>query len=941
MIPLAIELEGFLSFREKHRLQFPSNQITLLCGENGSGKSSVFDGILLSLFGGCRLGGEPSVHLINKTSDLAKVALEFQSGDDRFRVERTLARKDGTYEQTAQLKSWNEKKNDWAPVKQAAKIGDCNRRLKEILGISYEGFTTSVLLLQGKAETLLNQDSPTAQTRFKAIAAIVGLDFYAELHKRADKRRLELDKEAGKAKAALGQIDDVTPEQIDAANQNIQKAEEAAQEAAKSVAGLEQLKKQAEEHKRLSTDLDKAILQREEQDRLFKDKEAIKRDAERLRELDLVLPLLKNILEQRAEQKRAQGEIAKLELKQQELSAEGEQRATSLHELKNQLAEQQNQLTATVSQREETDRHKQDLTLALSPLKRVHDQRKNWLETMATLQPLADALAGHERDEAAKAQAIPPLECALTEAENQFHQAQKAVTQAETKCNETREKQNRFNSVAGGGVCSWCGQKLSAEHAIKERQNLAEELQQRQADFEEADRERARWEVEKKKAKLALDQARKDHQLAREAAQRARTQREQALEKAKTAQVALEEAFQELEPAWQNRIGRLASNDWNQTQYPDAADLSQLRQEQEGAEKLLLHLRNKESSLQGEVKRLQKETGELEKAANDAQKNQQSIAQSVTAERTKSETAQQQEQNYRNLLPIPWRVQADAANQADFDNWTQELTALKRSRADARAQALAQALGSRKTLEDSITEYERQIAAIPELCRREPADVEEELVEARKKEREQRDAVVEHRKDRESLLAQQQQRATLADKSRQSDHQHAVAEKLAGLLSEKNLQRHLIRQAEVAIVGHANRVLDRLSAGMLRIRLLETEETAKLKGALHFVVEKSDGNEYAIISGSEGFRVAISLALGIGQFASRLHCPIETVIIDEGFGCLDAKNRETMMEEIDLLRGELKCILLVSHLEEFAQRFPYGYRFALEDGTTQVTLKSA
>jgi DNA repair exonuclease SbcCD ATPase subunit len=83
--------------------------------------------------------------------------------------------------------------------------------------------------------------------------------------------------------------------------------------------------------------------------------------------------------------------------------------------------------------------------------------------------------------------------------------------------------------------------------------------------------------------------------------------------------------------------------------------------------------------------------------------------------------------------------------------------------------------------------------------------------------------------------------------------------------------------------------------------------------------------------------VAVGLALGIGQYASRQHRPIESVIIDEGFGCLDRNARQVMIQELQNLRGHLQCILLVSHQEEFAEAFADGYRFELADGATRVT----
>ena len=164
---------------------------------------------------------------------------------------------------------------------------------------------------------------------------------------------------------------------------------------------------------------------------------------------------------------------------------------------------------------------------------------------------------------------------------------------------------------------------------------------------------------------------------------------------------------------------------------------------------------------------------------------------------------------------------------------------------------------------------------------------------------------------------------------------------LAQLLGRDRLQRHLVRQAERQIVDYANGVLDRLSGGQLFLRLCAGEEGVGADRALELEACNRETGGVAInvafLSGSQRFRVAVSLALGIGQYASRQHRPIESVIIDEGFGCLDRQGRQVMIQELQNLRGHLHCILLVSHQEEFFEAFPDGYRFELHEGATKVT----
>jgi DNA repair exonuclease SbcCD ATPase subunit len=155
------------------------------------------------------------------------------------------------------------------------------------------------------------------------------------------------------------------------------------------------------------------------------------------------------------------------------------------------------------------------------------------------------------------------------------------------------------------------------------------------------------------------------------------------------------------------------------------------------------------------------------------------------------------------------------------------------------------------------------------------------------------------------------------------------------------LQRHLVRRAERQIVDYANAVLDRLSGGQLFLKLVGTEDGSSTDKALDLeCYNRVTGGapiNVAFLSGSQRFRVAVALALGIGQYASKQHRPIESVIIDEGFGCLDRSGRQVMIQELQNLRGHLHCILLVSHQEEFADAFPDGYRFELADGATRVS----
>ncbi len=178
--------------------------------------------------------------------------------------------------------------------------------------------------------------------------------------------------------------------------------------------------------------------------------------------------------------------------------------------------------------------------------------------------------------------------------------------------------------------------------------------------------------------------------------------------------------------------------------------------------------------------------------------------------------------------------------------------------------------------------------------------------------------------------------------------QVAAAEKRAGLhrkldelLGRDGLQRELVRTAEQEIVRLANGTVQSLSDGDLTIELDGAAEGGDEAFALR--VRRADNPApigVDFLSGSQKFRVAIAVALAIGRFAAGQARPLDCVIIDEGFGSLDRDGLRAAADELNRLRQHLRRIVLVSHQEEFADRFPVVIRLtAGESGTTAEAVR--
>lgn len=281
------------------------------------------------------------------------------------------------------------------------------------------------------------------------------------------------------------------------------------------------------------------------------------------------------------------------------------------------------------------------------------------------------------------------------------------------------------------------------------------------------------------------------------------------------------------------------------------------------------------------------------------------------------------------------------AGLAELHGWKSERECLVAQDAEKKAEELQSAQADLQLLEQSRIECDRELDSIPEDARQPIADVQAQLQLAQERARQGEEAERTARQARFELQDRQRRREELQLGSLNADRERDRYALLAQCLGRDRLQLHLVRQAERQIVDHANAVLDRISGGQLFLRLRAGEEGQESEHALELeACNRVTGGKpisVSFLSGSQRFRVAVSLALGIGQYASRQHRPIESVIIDEGFGCLDRNGRQVMIQELHNLRDQLKCVLLVSHQEEFADAFNDGYRFELIDGTTQVT----
>ena len=93
MIPVRLQISGFLSYQQAVELDFTSFELACISGQNGAGKSSLLDAITWVLFGEARRRDDAIINshtrINNKGNRECRVIFEFQYEDQLYRVDRS------------------------------------------------------------------------------------------------------------------------------------------------------------------------------------------------------------------------------------------------------------------------------------------------------------------------------------------------------------------------------------------------------------------------------------------------------------------------------------------------------------------------------------------------------------------------------------------------------------------------------------------------------------------------------------------------------------------------------------------------------------------------------------------------------------------------------------------------------------------------------------
>ena len=461
MIPLTLNLSGFLSYRDPVEIDFTGFDLACIAGANGAGKSSILDAITWVLFGQARKRDES---LINAQSEAAEVTLTFAYEGNLYRVNRANPRgKTGVLEfqiaqnsgelavESGQTPHSSLPTTHWKPLTEHTTRAT-QARIEETLRLDYDTFVNAAFFLQCKADQFTQQ---RPGDRKRILASILGLETWETFRQRAAARRKTLD---GQITVLDGRLSEI----------NAELSEETTRKA--RLAELEsELARLAQTRATQETTLDN------------------------IRKISTTLEEQRKLVDTLARQlDSAQKRMSELELrvesrqKERETHAQIIARQTQIQETYQILQESRAELARwdeiAAQFREQEKRRQRPLTSIEAEKARLTQALEN-LQGQAASYKLQEAqVAGFKLQAENLQSSITDLEAQLAERkslETELAEAQEALANAKAENPRLKAEMDdlkaRIDQLSGteGAVCPLCGQPLSPV----ERKTLIEELE--------------------------------------------------------------------------------------------------------------------------------------------------------------------------------------------------------------------------------------------------------------------------------------------------------------------------------------------------------------------------------------------------------------------------------------------------------------------------------
>lgn len=245
MRPISLKIRGIGSFIKEQEINFETltqEGLFGICGDTGSGKSTILESIIAALYGGNKI-----YKLINLTTKKAKVNFIFDINGRRYEVERTYNTEKERKTQQADI---------WDITDGRVCVGNSNSAVtdfvKKLIGIEINQFRQCVILEQGKYDTFIKLQPAE---RKETIGNIFSLTrFGPELAEKIKRKKSNWESIADKLSGELMAYGNISAEHVEKdkvkLNEYLIRQEGKKEEREKAAKELELIIKQKEQYEK-------------------------------------------------------------------------------------------------------------------------------------------------------------------------------------------------------------------------------------------------------------------------------------------------------------------------------------------------------------------------------------------------------------------------------------------------------------------------------------------------------------------------------------------------------------------------------------------------------------------------------------------------------------------------------------------------------------------
>ncbi len=233
MRPKQLEISGFTAFRDPVTIDFRGADLFALTGPTGSGKSSIIDAMVFSLYGSVpRIGQRDVAPIVSLGKLEARVRFEFSLEGKDFTVARVVRRtKTGASTAEARLERDGEVL--------AGTADEVTETVGRLLGLGFDHFTKSVVLPQGQFAAFLH-DRPADRQRL--LRELLDLGVYESMRDLAKQRKAAADAKVQVLQTQLEELASATPEVTKLAEEKVARLQALTKKVEQAEPALQELK---------------------------------------------------------------------------------------------------------------------------------------------------------------------------------------------------------------------------------------------------------------------------------------------------------------------------------------------------------------------------------------------------------------------------------------------------------------------------------------------------------------------------------------------------------------------------------------------------------------------------------------------------------------------------------------------------------------------------